>query len=173
MARKKATASDRQMMLFEQQAGKFVQATRAAVDSIHQPRPKPAETELELGYRIIGAAKTAIAASNLSYDQVTDRINRFLHRSKDGAAADPATCKNPLSKDMLYQYLSKPLEYPIPAIVLYAIMHVTSHLAPAAMFAESMGGRVASREEIRLMVLGQIQRQQTELKRYEKLLRET
>ena len=72
---------------------------------------------------------------------------------------------------MMYNYLSKPIEYPMPAVVLYAAMHVTGSLTPAAVFVDSMGGQIATREEVRMMALGKINANIEELKKLEKTLK--
>ena len=69
------------------------------------------------------AIKKAIRQSNMSREQVVDAINDYFGWPK----ADPGKGKH-LSIHMINHYLSKPVEYPIPAFYLYAIQHITKSL---------------------------------------------
>lgn len=166
------TANQMQLpMTFAKRSEKHIASTREMVDSIYKKqRPEP-ESEMELGFRFILALKDAYKSADMSVDQLVDAINTLLHRSDAAADADPPTCKKPLTVPMMYNYLSKPIEYPMPAVILYAAQHVTGSLSPAAVFVESMGGKIATQEEVRMMALGKIYENIAELKQLEKSLK--
>ena len=72
---------------------------------------------------------------------------------------------------MLNNYLSKPIEYPIPAYYLYAIHRITGSLLPAEVIVSAEGARVATGAEIRQMTLGKLEESISEMQRLRKELK--
>ncbi len=96
--------------------------------------------------------------SGMSREQLVDAVNEFLGSNK-------------LSIHMLNHYLSKPVEYPIPAFYLFAFQRVAESLDVCGMYAEAEGARVISGDEVRQMTLGKIDENILELQRLKRELR--
>jgi len=114
-------------------------------------------------------AKKSIKSSGMSRDQAVDAINEYFgwttptgprHKGSKG-----------ISLAMFNNYLSKPVEYPMPAWLIYGIQHVTASLIICKGFAEAEDAKVASGEEVREFALGKIDSNITELQRLKKELR--
>jgi hypothetical protein len=58
---------------------------------------------------------------------------------------------------MLNHYLSKPVEYPMPAYLLIPIMNIIKSFEPAQTIVQPAGGRVISAAEVRHMKLGELE----------------
>ena len=128
------------------------------------------ENEFEACIEIAAAIKQAIRECGLSRDEVVDGVNAYFGRTEAGTHMDPPTCRNPLTLNMLNNYLSKPTECPIPAYYLYAIHHVTGHLYPARVIVAAENARVASGKEVRQMALGKLEENIAEMRRLKKEL---
>ena len=72
---------------------------------------------------------------------------------------------------MFNHYLSKPVEYPIPAPYLYAVHHVTGSLSPCRSFAEAEQGDVITREEKDELMLGKMEKAVYEMQRLKRELK--
>ena len=112
------------------------------------------------------AIKKAIRQSNMSREQVVDAINDYFGWPR----ADAGKGKH-LSIHMFNHYLSKPVEYPIPAFYLYAIQHITKSLAPTRSLAEAEDARVISGDEVRQMAVGKLDETILEMQRLKRELR--
>lgn len=113
--------------------------------------------EMEDCIHIASAIARTVRECGLSREQLVDAINSYFGRSEEGAAAEPPTCRKPLSIHMLNNYLSKPQEYPIPAYYLFAIHNVTGIIEPGATIIAATGGQVITAEEIKLLQLGKLE----------------
>ncbi len=131
------------------------------------------ENEYEACVEIAAAVKQAVRPTGMSRDQIVDAINTYFGRNDEGAAADPPTCRKPLTIHMLNNYLSKPTEYPMPAYYLLAIIHITGSLAPLEAIASVEGARVISGSEIRAMNLGKLEQMQAEIQRVKRELKKS
>jgi len=112
------------------------------------------------------SAKRAVRESGMSREEVVDAINNLFgwpreHRKKG----------RHLSIHMFNHYLSKPVQYPIPAFILWAMQHVTKSLAPTVAFAEPEDARVISGDEVRQMTLGKLDETILEMQRLKRELR--
>lgn len=112
---------------------------------------------------IAAAVKRAHRHSGLSREQLVDGINEYFGGVVIGG--------KPLSLHMLNHYLSKPVQYPMPAALIFAIQHVLSTLDIAGLYAEAEGGRVISREEIRELAVGKLDDAILEMQRLKKQFR--
>jgi len=156
---------------FDAQVEQYVAARQEIEEAIEQGPPShPFENEMEVSIEIAGAAKRAIREWGGSREQLVDEINAFFGRSSQGAQADPPECRNPLSIHMLNNYLSKPVEYPLPAYLLVAIHHVTGLLYPAAAIVAYEGAQVATGAELRQMTLGKLEETISEMRRLKREL---
>lgn len=128
--------------------------------------PKANEDEKEICVEIAAACKRAIRETDMSREQVVDAINEYFGRS-----ADNDDGRNPLSIHMLNNYLSKPVEYPIPTYYVYAIQVVTDSFEPTRVLVEPMDGKVISGSEVRQMALGKLDETITEMQRLKRELK--
>lgn len=156
---------------FDAQVDQYVAARQEIEDAIEQGPPRHSfENEMEISIEIAAAAKRAIREWGWSREQLVDEINTFFGRTQEGAKADPPECRNPLSIHMLNNYLSKPVEYPLPAYLLVAIHHVTGLLYPAAAIVAYEGAQVATGAELRQMTLGKLEETISEMRRLKREL---
>jgi hypothetical protein len=170
MSRKRNRIDPNQMTLdlrWERKVTHLVSETRQIHDAMAARPATRAENDFEACIAVAAAAKRAIDQSGLSRDNVVDRINRYFRRTDDGARTDPPGCFKPLSKHMMDKYLSQPIEYKLPAYLLYALHYVTGSLEPARMLVEAEGGAVVTAVEKRRLHLVQLQDYMGEAKRLE------
>ncbi|MGD8388796.1 MAG: hypothetical protein PVG49_16740 [Desulfobacteraceae bacterium] len=121
---------------------------------------------------IAAAIKAAIKASGLSRQQVVDAVNILYGWPADSPKKSGEKKPRHLSIHMFNHYLSKPVEYPIPSYLIFAIQRVTSSLVPCIAFAEAEGAQVISGDEVRQMRLGKLDDTLIEMQRLKKALRE-
>ncbi|PKN67160.1 MAG: hypothetical protein CVU57_04205 [Deltaproteobacteria bacterium HGW-Deltaproteobacteria-15] len=125
--------------------------------------PKPIESFEEACIGIAASWKRAIRESGLSREQVVDRINEFFGWGNGS--------KKALSIHMFNHYLSKPIQYPPPAYLVFPIQHITGSLEPTKAFAEPEDAKVISGDEVRQMALGKLDETILEMQRLKKELR--
>ena len=159
--------------VFEEKVDAYIRAKEQILEAMEEtPGPsQPVESEFEACVELAAAVKRAIRPTGMSRDQVVDAINAYFGRTDEGAKADPPTCRKPLTIHMLNNYLSKPIEYPLPAYYLYAIHRVTGSLLPAEAIVSVEGAKVATGKEIRQLTLGKLEDSITEMQRLRKELK--
>ncbi len=156
---------------FEDQVERYIEARIQIADAIDQGPPAAKfENEFELCMEIAAGAKRAIREWGGSREQLVDEINAYFGRSAEGAKLEPAECRNPLTIHMLNNYLSKPLEYPMPAYLLVAIQHVTGLLYPSQVIVAYAGAKVATGAQLRQMTLGKLEENLAEMRRLKREL---
>lgn len=126
-------------------------------------QPKTNHTYQEACIEIAAALKRMQRKSDLSRQQIVDRINDYF-----GWA--PKSTKK-LTIHMFNHYLSKPVQYPIPSFYIFAFQRVTESLGLCQAFAEAEGAQVISGDEKRALTLGKIDENILELQRLKKELR--
>ncbi|HPL62960.1 MAG TPA: hypothetical protein PK587_04250 [Syntrophales bacterium] len=121
-------------------------------------RPKRVENYEEACIEIAATVKTALRASQKSREQLVDEINAYFGGRR-------------LSIHMLNHYLSKPSEYPIPAVLIFAIQHITGSLETISRLAQAEDARVISGEEVRKLAIGKLDDAIAEMQRLKKEFR--
>jgi len=109
------------------------------------------------------AIKKMVRHSGLSREQVVDEINDYF--GWDGRSSKKLTIH------MFNHYLSKPIDYPIPAFYIFAIQQITESTEVCELFAEASDAQVISGDEVRQMTLGKIDENILELKKLQRELR--
>ena len=174
MSKRPKKIDPRQMQFdfdFDEQVDRYVEARNQIADAIEQRAAAlPFENEIEISIEIAAAAKRAIREWGRSREQLVDDINQFFGRTAEKAKADPPECRNPLTIHMINNYLSKPVEYPLPAYLLVAIQHVTKKLYMAETIVAYEGAQVATGAELRQMTLGKLEETMTEMRRLKREL---
>ncbi len=157
---------------FEKKIDAYVDQKMEIQQAIHEnPKPEPVENEFEACIEIAAAIKRAIRKWGGSRDTLVDEINKYFGRSKDGALAEPPECRKPLTINMMNNYLSKPVDAPIPVYYLFAIQAITGDLEPARILVEPEGAKIATGEEVRQMNLGKLEENITELQKLKRELK--
>jgi hypothetical protein len=110
------------------------------------------------------AIKRAIRQKGLSREAVVTAVNDYFGWPRDDK-------RKGLSIHIFNHYLSKPVEYPIPAVYLPAILRITGSLEPVGVLAEPEGARIISREEVRKLALGKLDDAIQEMQRLKKEFR--
>ena len=123
--------------------------------------PKHIESYEEACIELAAAAKRAIRQTDLSREQTVDAINEYF--GWEGTKR--------LSIHMFNHYLSKPVAYPIPAYLIFAIQHITESLEMTRALAEPADAHVISGDEVRQMTLGKLDETILEMQRLKKELR--
>lgn len=167
---KRQTKIDPDQMSFDLNYSEQVDRYMEAKTEIHEAIQNaatvaPVDNEFEACIEIAAAIKKAMRDSGLSREQLVDGINSYFGRTAEGAAADPPTCRKPLTINQLNHYLSKPTDYPLPAYYLYAVHQVTGIIEPAATIIAAAGGQVATEEEVRLLQLGKLEQTLDEIRK--------
>ena len=134
------------------------------------PKLMKTENEFELCVLLAAGIKRAIDESGLGRKQIPGLINDYFGRTEDGVKEDTPSCRNPMTLNMLNNYLSKPAECPIPAYYLFAIHHITDSLEPARVMVEMEGARIATGSEIRQLNIGKLEEHIIEIKKLKKEL---
>ncbi len=156
---------------FGQQVDRYIETKIQIEDAIEKGPPSAEfENEFEVGVEIAAAAKRAVREWGGSRDQLVDEINRFFGRCEEGVAAEPPTCRNPMTIHMLNNYLSKPNDYPIPAYLIVAIQSITGLMYPAETIVGYEGAKVATGAELRQMTLGKLEESISEMRRLKREL---
>lgn len=120
------------------------------------------ESHEEACIEIAAAVKKAIRQSGMSREQMVDAINEYFGWIEK---------KKKLSIHMFNHYLSKPVEYPLPAYFLFAVQAITKSLEPSKSLAEAEDAKVISGDEVRQMAIGKFDEAIIEMRRLKKELR--
>ena len=126
----------------------------------------------EAGNAVAEAAKKMILGSKMSREQIVDGVNAYFNRTEKGASTTPPECLGMLTLNMLNNYLGKPAEYRLPAYMVFALQEVTKSFEIARLFAEAIGGEVATADEAKQLRIVKLQDTQHKAKQLEKELRE-
>ncbi len=135
-------------------------AALQAIDEQKEAKRQSDRTErsrAEFYIEIAAACKRAIRDSGLSRDQVVDLINENWAPLEE-ETKDP-NFKPILTRPMLDNYLSKPVDCRIPAWLIYAICEVTESLEPLAVQAENLGASIVGADEQDELTLGKLEAQ--------------
>lgn len=125
-------------------------------------KPRRVESIEEASIEIAATVKSAHRASGLSREQMVDAINEYFGASETGKT---------LSLHMFNHYLSKPAEYPMPAVYILAIQHITGSLETVSILARAEEARVISGEEVRSLAIGKLDAAISEMQRLKKEFR--
>ena len=120
------------------------------------------ESFAEACIAIAATVKSALRASGMSRDDMVDAINAYF------CATDKV---KHLSIHMFNNYLSKPVQYPMPAAYIYAIQHITGSLATIEDLAKAEQARVISGEEVRKLAIGKLDDAIAEMQKLKKEFR--
>jgi len=102
----------------------------AAPEKTHQ-----CESFAEGCIEIAATVKSALRASGMSREEMVDAINAYFGVDRKGKR---------LSIHMFNNHLSKPAGYPLPAVYIFAIQHITGSLETIEALAKSEQARVIS-----------------------------
>ena len=130
-----------------------IKAYKALKDDLLNDRYTPPayiECYEEACIEVAATIKRAIRSSGMSREQMVDAINDYF------GWTSKTTKGRKITIHMFNHYLSKPVEYPIPAALIFAIQHIARSLEIAGTFAEAEGGRVITRAEIRELSIGKL-----------------
>lgn len=130
-----------------EQMQKLVEEARKMQAAFELPPTTIVDNDFEACNALATSVKQAIAEAGMSRAEVVDGINAYFGRTKEKVKAEPPECFGPLTENMLNNYLSKPIEYKLPAYMLYAIHRVTNSLTPAKMLVQAEGGAVVTSAE--------------------------
>jgi len=157
---------------FAERVERYVEARQQIAEAIEKGSAsnQKFENEFEIGIEIAAAVKRAIREWGGSREQLVDEINAFFGRTPEGVLADPPECRKPLTIHMLNNYLSKPIEYPLPAYLMVAIQHATGFLYPSKTIVAYEGAKVATGAELRQMTLGKLEESMNEMRRLKREL---
>jgi len=121
------------------------------------------ESYEEACIEVAASVKRMLRASGMSRDLLVDAINDYF--------GWPDETKRALTIHMLNHYLSKPVEYPLQAAMIFAIQHCLRSLDVSGTFAEAEGGRVITRDEVRELAIGKLDDTILEMQRLKRELR--
>ena len=163
MAKKKKRIDPNQLsFVFDQQIEAYTNLKTELLSS--KPNPtKNIETYEEACIEIAAAIKRSLRKTNMSREQLVDAINDYFGWTGPGGKQN--------SIHMLNHYLSKPVEYPIPAFYLFAIQRITGSLECTKILAEAEDARVISKDEVRQWALGKLDETILEMQKLKKELR--
>lgn len=134
------------------------------LDTIYTAMPsKQIESYEEACIDLAAAIKKAIRQSGMSREKVVRGVNDYYGWTEDSGKY--------LSIHMFNHYLSKPVQYPIPGALIYAVQHVTGSLEPCRSFAETEDGDVISKNEKDELLFGKADALATEVSKIKKELR--
>lgn len=138
--------------------------SRLGEEILNSPAPPgTVESYEELAIETASVVKATIRETVMSRDQIVDAVNEFFGWDrKDGRKC--------LTRGMLDNYLSKPVQYPFPVLIIYAIMHICKSLKPIAYYADLEGGKVITRSEVRELSMGKLDAAIKEMQRMKKEL---
>lgn len=125
-------------------------------------KPERVESYEEACIEISAAAKKDIREWGGSREQLVDAINLYF---------GVTTGSWRLSIHMLNHYLSKPVEYPIPTPIIYAIQHITGKLGIISVLAQAEEARVIDKTEVRKLAIGKLDDAIAEMQRLKKEFR--
>ncbi|MCX5828731.1 MAG: hypothetical protein NTV58_12150 [Deltaproteobacteria bacterium] len=124
-------------------------------------KPHRMESYEEACIEIAATLKSDIREWGGSREELVDGINAYFGVSE----------KKKLSIHMLNHYLSKPVEYPVPAVLIYAIQHITGRLGTTAALAQAEEARVIDKNEVRKLAIGKLDDAIAEMQRLKKEFR--
>lgn len=107
--------------------------------------------------------KATIRSTGKSREEIVDAINAYF----GWPTTDRRKC---LTLSTFNNYLSKPTQYPIPAVGIIAIQHVCQSLKPISYFAELEHGKVISQSEVRELSIGKLDSALKEIQKMKKEL---
>lgn len=125
-------------------------------------KPERVESFDEACIEIAATVKSALRAWGKSREELVDAINNYFGVTPESKQ---------LSIHMFNHYLSKPVEYPMPAAFIYAIQHITGSLETIETFAKAEEARVISGEEVRKLAIGKLDDAIAEMQRLKKEFR--
>jgi len=165
MSKKKGKIDPNQKRLpFGDRVEAYLKEKAQILDAIHTSRPgKQIENFDEACIELAAAVKKAIRQSGLSREAAVEGINTYFGWTEGSAKK--------LSIHMFNHYLSKPVQYPIPGALIYAIQHVTGSLEPCRSFAEIEDGDVISKGEKDELLFGKADMLASEVGKIKKELR--
>ncbi|NPU84407.1 MAG: hypothetical protein HPY65_07945 [Syntrophaceae bacterium] len=111
---------------------------------------------------IAATVKSALRASGMSREEMVDAINAYFGASDKHKR---------LSIHMFNHYLSKPAEYPLPAVLIFAIQNITGSLETISTLAKAEEARVINGEEVRKLAIGKLDDAIAEMQRLKKEFR--
>lgn len=118
------------------------------------------------------AVKRAIRNTNMSREQMVDAINGYFGWRPPAKIGPELNGKRKfLSIHMFNHFLSKPMEYPMPAFYIFAIQRITESLELARIFAEVEEAKVICKDEERQLIVGKLDDHILEMQRLKKELR--
>jgi len=142
--------------------GPFEAYARLKDNIINAPQShSPIESYDEACIELAAVLKSTIRDSGYSREQIVDRVNEYFGWS----TKDKRKC---LTIAMLNNYLSKPTQYAIPAVGIMAIQHICSSLKPIGFMADLEGGKVITRQEVRELNLGKLEKTVREIMKMKK-----
>jgi len=164
MAKKRKKIDTSQLPLpFTERVENSLKDVENVFDEInHQSSPpKAMENFADACMEIASAIKKSIKASGLSRNDVADRVNKYFSWPTSAEMellkkSGEDKGRKHLSSHMFNHYLSKPVDYPIPAGILYAIQGVTGSLAVCRSLAEAEDAEVISRQEKDTLMVGRM-----------------
>lgn len=175
MSSKRKKIDENQLSLdFSKAVDHFVSAKEQIEDAIVQREASRAthiECEFEASVEIAAGVKRALRESGISRDQLVDGINDYFGRTDESSKGANPTSRKPLSTAMMNHYLSKPVEYPLPAYMLLAVCAVLETLAPLETFVEPFGGRIATGIELQQMELGKLEQTLAEMQQIKRQMK--
>ncbi len=158
---------DRQLELdFSGRVEAVAESTRLIAESAHRPAHGESADRLdeeELHVELAVACKRAMRASGLSREETLEKINEWFGRS-DGSD------NKPVSIGVFKNWLSKPVENPIPVRIMLGICWITDNLEPFEALLSRFGATVVPRGEQVALLLGKLQTATLEVQRLKKQL---
>lgn len=128
--------------------------------------PQPASTVEnyeEACIELSAVLKATVRDTGKSRDEIVDAINKYF-------GWDTRDHRKCLTLATFNNYLSKPVQYPIPAVYIIALQHICRSLKPTGYFAEIEGGKVISSAEVRELSMGKLDNAIKEMQRLKKEL---
>ncbi len=159
---------------FDRQVDEYVEKRmelRDALASLLNKQAWESVSEFELCIEIAAEVGRMIRRSGLSREQIVDRVNEYFERTESGVKEDPPTCRNVLTIHMLNNYIGKPDKYPIQAYMVVALQHICGELSVTQAMVDPEGGKVVTAEESRLLTLGKLEDNISELHRLRRELK--
>lgn len=169
MSRRNQKIDPRQQAIdftWEERVEAHLEEKARLLDGAHERRiTRAPESWAEACIELAAACKRAQRQAGISREQLVDAVN--AHFGWNPRAAEGKS----LSIHMLNHYLSKPVDYPMPAALLFAIQHVTGSLDPCRILAEAEDGDVIEAGEKKALMLGKMESAVYEMQRLKRELR--
>jgi len=173
MAKKRTRVDPSQLSLqFDQQIREYTDL-KEEILTTHQELPQGHQSYEEACIEIAAAVKRVLRSTGMSREQMVDAVNGYFGWAEkvQSSKFKVQSSKDPLSIHMFNHYLSKPVEYPLPAFLIFAIQRIAESLELARVFAEAEDGKVISKGEVRQWALGKLDEHIMEMQRLKKELR--